>query len=141
MSLDIESQLASIVTELAESDDAYLCDGDCRSGVAWSRVTEITIRFAVRGDELHLHAGSGLMLRFVVDSDGGLDSEGILAVSRAILAGDAVESFGIPGQPDDGLFATGYDIPELGFSGGVSSRAATFVARLAGPLESARLLR
>ncbi|KHK95506.1 hypothetical protein LK09_19235 [Microbacterium mangrovi] len=118
---------------------AYLCDGDPTSAVVWDPESEITIRLSLRGDEIWVIAGSGILIRFVADSGGELDHEGIAIVLTRILAGEAVEHFGVAGQDDGDAFATGYRVGTEGFSGGFTAEEAKFRARLAGPLAVATL--
>ena len=88
----LERQLARIVRRARRwYARSYLCAGDPRSAVLWSDQTEITVRLALRGDQLWILAGSGLLIRIVADSEGEIVPENVEPVLRAILAGQAVD--------------------------------------------------
>lgn len=138
MASALTEQFAVIVRRAAQHARAHLCDGDPTSAVVWDPASEITIRLSLRSDEVWLIAGSGILIRFVTDSAGDVDIDSIATVLARILAGEAVEEFGVAGQRGD-VFATGYRVGAEGFSGGLTADEAKFHARLAGPLAVAAL--
>lgn len=139
MLVKFDEQFGEIVRRANGSFRAYLCDGDSRSAVIWDPYTEITIRLALRNDEIWVIAGSGVLVRFVAASDDTFSDEDIDAVMAAILRGDAVEYFGGAGASTALAAATGFDVgSDIGFSGGLGRDEAQFAARLAGPLAAAQ---
>ena len=140
MAPSFEEQFAQIVRGIATYANAYLCDGDPRSAVAWDPENEITVRLQLRGDEVWVLAGSGTLIRTFADSTGELEHEGLDRVIRTILSGRAIEYFGVAGYPSIADFVTGHDLsPGIGFSGGLNAKQSQFSARIAGPLASAYL--
>lgn len=139
MAHSLDQRFANIVHRAGKSARACLCDGDARSAVVWDPASEITIRLALRRDEVWLIAGSGTLIRFVASSEGEFDDEGIDTVIDLILGGEAVEHFGVRGQKTGITFTTGYRLdPAGGFSGGLNASESLFQARIGGPLKAAR---
>lgn len=143
MESSYQSQFAGIVRRTGTAARAHLCDGDASEAVVWDPATEITVRLSLRGDEVWLLAGSGLLIRFVAASDGEFDHEGIDRVIGLVLRGEAVEHFGVAaldGQDAPPSIPTGYRVGEpQGYSGGLPAGQARFEARIAGPLARAHL--
>lgn len=133
-------QFASLIRHAGESVHAHLCDGDRSAAVVWDDESEITIRLSLRGDEVWIIAGSGILVRFVAASDGEFDREAIIYVIDQILTGSAVEYFGLAQSTGDDVFATGFDIgPDREYASGLDRSQARFRAQLAGPLARATL--
>lgn len=142
MELSYSEQFVALVKELGTQAASYLCDGASTSAMIWDDDSEVTIRLSLRDDEIWLIAGAGILLRFVADSDGEFDREGIAFVIDQILRGAAIEFFGVANHVGgEDIFATGYEIgPKREFAGGLNETQARFRARLAGPLARARLI-
>lgn len=140
MAPSFEEQFAQIVRGIATYANAYLCDGDPRSAVAWDPENEITVRLALHGDELWVVAGSGTLIRLIATSSGEHLFDEVDAIVRTILSGRAVEHFGVAGHPSIADFVTGDDLgPAIGVAGGLNARQSQFSARIAGPLAKAYL--
>ncbi|MCI9889470.1 hypothetical protein JT358_13520 [Micrococcales bacterium 31B] len=108
----------------------------------WDDKTEITARISLRGDEVWLVAGSGLLVRFVASSEHEFDLDGILAAAKKILSGHAVEYFGTRDLGTEPPYATGFAIGEPPeYAGGVTQGQSQFTAILGGPLLRAKLPR
>ncbi len=127
--------LGRLVATLADDHhlQAYLCDGDPRSAVAWSVDLEITVRLrAVADDEIWVLAGAGLLARVVADSAGEFEIDPIVT---AILGGQAVEIFG-PGGPTDPLIPLGWKVKTPGgeFSADVEPGRSVVEASIVGPM-------
>lgn len=131
-------QLEQLVESLRPAHRAYICDGDRSTAMAWDDESEITVRLSLRGDELWVLAGSGLLARYVVPSDGEFDLETIAEVVDGILTGGAVEFFGPASVGGSGgRVATGFRVGPGSVSSGVDTEQAAFSARLAGPMARA----
>lgn len=52
MDYSLDQQVAEVVHRASGSARACLCDGDASSAVVWDPASEITIRLALRGDEV-----------------------------------------------------------------------------------------
>lgn len=139
MESSFSEQFQTLIRKSSTTAHAYLCDGDASAAMIWDDATHITIRLALKRDEIWLFAGSGTLVRFIAASDGEFDHEGIAQVISQILRGEATEFFGIArADADDDMVATGYEIGlPGGFAGGLSNRQARFRTRLAGPLAGA----
>lgn len=139
MASSLRDQFGQLVASAAAIGRAHLCVGDSSSALVWDETTEITVRLALRADEVWLLAGSGLLVRFVASSEATLDVEGILDVVKEIICGNATEFFGVAsGAPGADQFATGFQIASGSTSGGLGPSQSAFQARLAGPLARAQ---
>lgn len=138
MSGNATQALERIINELKQDVCAYLCEGAPDHGVAWSNETEITARLTVKGDdEIWVFAGSGILIRFVAASDGDMGDVG--TVVRALLSGEAIETFGDSARPSTGMaIATGYALESAGFGGGLDPDRGQWSARLGGPFARGR---
>ncbi len=141
MATSFSEQFAVLIRKSGTSAHAHQCDGDASTAVVWDGDSEITIRLSLRNEEIWLIAGSGTLLRFVADSDGEFDHEGIAQVIDQILHGATVEFFGVTEAAEgDDIFTTGFEIGQSsGFAGGLNKSQARFHARLAGPMACASL--
>jgi len=133
-------QFLYLVERTSASANAYTCDGDTDTAFAWDSRNEITVRLALRGDEIWLFAGSGLLVRFVADSEGEFDLDGAMRTIASILAGEAVEYFGVRDRHPPASFATGFSVGADHFmQAGLGVVESVYSAHLAGPLARASL--
>lgn len=141
MAFSYGEQLEQLVGVLRPEYRAHMCDGDPTSAVAWNEVNEITVRLTVRGDELWIHAGSGLLARFISPSDGDFDQETIGRVVREILDGGAVEFFSaLTLPPGSTPIASGFMLASGSMSSGRPNQETTACsARIAGSFAQAWL--
>jgi len=130
----LSEQFAALVRRIGESTHAHLCEGDPWAAMVWDDKSEVTIRLSLRDDEIWLFAGSGVLVRFIADSDGEFDRPGITSAIDQILAGTAIEYFGVADAGHDDIFATGFDIGPGEYASGLDGRQARFRTRLAGPM-------
>lgn len=134
------SQFAQLIDRAARAAHGHLCSGDPEAGVVWDDKTEITARLSLRGDEIWLVAGSGLLARFVANSEHEFDCEGILSAIAVILSGEAIEYFGVRGQDSEQAYATGFAIGEPAeYAGGLTHDQSRFATVLGGPLRRASI--
>lgn len=139
MASSYEEHFLEIVRSAKRFGNAHLCDGDARTALVWSPETEISIRLALRGDEVWILAGSGMLVRFVATSDGDFTNVDIEMAIDSILRGEATEHFGATGADHGDLFSMGYHVgPDLGY-GGLTEEKARFSARIAGPFAGSAL--
>mgnify|MGYP001292016712 CR=1 FL=1 len=134
------SQFAELVDRARRVAHAHLCSGDPETGLVWEDKTEITVRLSLRGDEIWLVAGSGLLVRFVASSEHEFDLEGILSAIAVLLSGEAIEYFGVRAHETEQTYATGFAIGEPPeYAGGLTQDQSRFAAVLGGPLRRAAI--
>lgn len=134
------SQFAELIGRAAQFAHAHLSSDDPETGVVWDHKTEITARLSLRGDEIWLLAGAGVLIRFIESSEGEFDLDGILSALSVVLSGEAVEYFGVRALETEPNYATGFTIgdpPE--FAGGLAQDESRFAAVLGGPLRLAEM--
>lgn len=141
MGFSFSDQFAGIVRRARNPAQAYICEGDPTSAVVWDIDNEITIRLSLKDDEVWLIAGSGTMVRFVADSNGDFDHDGIDFVISSILLSEVVEHFGAAGKLEYDFVVTGNQIgPMNEYGGGLTAEESKFQARIAGPIAAAQVV-